>query len=214
MPLDNLLHEIEFVNSRTLDDHSLYSMDFYDRLQSISMQFSAARRENASAFNEFIDSHKDLLAQLDRKALDYEMKYEEGMSRMMCNQLAIPSSAIQGINENRKKFIDFYRQLYDVERNLLKAKAVNVCHVGCGPMPTSVLMWAKYSDCKITALDIDEYAVLQAQEVFDCWRKPKGVGAERVRFVCIPGEFFDYKDMDAIILSSSIMNKTNLYASI
>lgn len=214
MQLDHLLHEIVLVNSHPIDEHSLFTMDFYDRLQHISRQFSAARRENAAVFNTFIDTHKDLLAELDRKALDYEMKYEEQMSGMMSRRLAIPQSELESISNNRNKFIDFYRQLYNAERALIRSDAANVCHVGCGPMPTSVLMWAKYSACQITALDIIQDAVAQAQNVFDCWRIPKDVEAHRVRFLCQPGEAFDYKDMDVIILSSSIMNKKNLYAAI
>ncbi|ECI3619118.1 hypothetical protein DNV77_21375 [Salmonella enterica subsp. enterica] len=214
MQLDNLLNEIVSMNWHTIDEHSLFSMDFYDRLQHISTQFSAARRENAAVFNTFIDTHKDLLAELDHKALDYEMKYEEKMSLMMSRQLAIPQSELEEIINNRNKFIDFYRQLYNAERDLIRINAVNVCHVGCGPMPTSVLMWAKYSVCRITALDIIQDAVTQAHNVFNCWRIPKGVEADRVRFLCQPGEIFDYKDMDVIILSSSIMNKKNLYAAI
>ncbi|RZN19551.1 MULTISPECIES: hypothetical protein [unclassified Escherichia] len=214
MQLDNLLDEIVSVNSHEIDEHSLFSMDFYDRLQHISTQFSAARRENVAAFNTFIDTHKDLLAELDHKALDYEMKYEGKMSLMMSRRLAIPQSELEGISNNRNKFIDFYRKLYNAEKDLIRINAGNVCHVGCGPMPTSVLMWAKYTAFQITALDIIPDVVTQAQNVFDCWRIPKRVNAERVRFLCQPGDMFDYKDMDVIILSSSIMNKKNIYTAI
>ncbi|MFP1732625.1 class I SAM-dependent methyltransferase [Lonsdalea quercina] len=214
MQLDNLLNEIVSVNSHAIDEHSLFSMAFYDRLQHISKQFSAARRENATVFNTFIETHKNLLAILDHKALDYEMKYEEKMSLIMSRRLAMPQSELEGGGNNRNKFIDFYRQLYNAERELIGINVTNVCHVGCGPMPTSVLMWAKYSACQITALDIIQDAVTQAHNVFDCWRIPKGVEGDRVRFLCQPGETFDYKDMDAIILSSSILNKKNLYAAI
>lgn len=52
------------------------------------------------------------------------------------------------------------------------------------------------------------------RNVFNCWHIPKDVEVDRVRFLCKPGKMPDYKDMDVIILSSSIMNKEDLYPAI
>ncbi|SIO94760.1 hypothetical protein [Vibrio spartinae] len=212
--IENLVCQIKDIVSNPIDSKSILSLDLYHKLQDVSEQIRLIKHSDYCVIEKFICEHQSLLSELDSLSLDYEMKCELAIAKMMGNSHRGTESKTGSSGINIGEFIEFYRQLFNAENDLLETKPRIMCHVGCGPMPSSALMWIRNSDVKIRAIDYDATAVKLAKCVFDNWRCKSDISEERVKFSCIAGEDFNYKGVDLIILSSSISNKSKLYQQI
>jgi len=212
--IENLVRQVKDIVSSSIDSNRVLSLDLYHKLQNVSEQIRLIKHSDHCTFENFICDHQPLLSKLDSMALDYEMKCELAIANMMGNSHRVTEPAIGTSESKIGEFIEFYRKLFSAENSLLETKPKSMCHVGCGPMPSSVLMWIRNSDVKIKAIDFDTTAVELAKCVFENWRRKSDIGEERVEFSCIAGEDFNYKGIDTIILSSSVSNKSKLYQRI
>ena len=110
----------------------------------------------------------------------------------------------------RKEYITLYRRLVGSEINLCNVNATTrVCHIGCGPMPLTMMMWHKYTGCFITGIDIDANAVATARQVIEA-RSLQDAGAyslDKIKLAVCDGKMFDYAGYDIVLLSSTVQPK-------
>lgn len=113
----------------------------------------------------------------------------------------------------RERYVEFYRSLVKAEMSLCRpAKDTRVCHVGCGALPVSLLMWHKYSGCTIMGVDFDVCALERARLAFADRAKADGVGYDsaRVTFELAEGESLSYDSIDVVLLSTSVRGKAGV----
>jgi hypothetical protein len=136
---------------------------------------------------------------------DWELAFEEQYAA------TIAASSPPGAPDSvRQAYVDFYRSLTTVEVGAAKADSrTRVCHVGCGPMPLSVLMWHRYSGCRVLGIDRSRRAVETARRVLTHKVRtgPQGGLPPEIRVECLAGEMFDYARFDVVLLSSSVRPK-------
>lgn len=132
------------------------------------------------------------------------------------------SQAIGGLTaakkvELRDEYVDLYRRLVNAENSLCKPdRGTKVCHVGCGPMPLTLLMWSKYTGCSITGLDISASAIAAAQDVLRerITLDSTSYDLSRIELKVVAGEEFDYSEFDVILISSTVSPKESVRAKI
>ncbi|WP_146747931.1 MULTISPECIES: hypothetical protein [unclassified Photorhabdus] len=190
------------------------SLDFYCQIKEIRDSIRAISYDNPRLHREFCQQQTALLSRFDSKIIAYEKKYETTIANLMRSEMLLAERDIFAAYESKNTFVELYRSLYFAERKLLEHDPRHICHVGCGPMPVSVLMWMKYTNAQITAIDFDGDAIDSARGVFEHWHHQKGIPADRAKFVTTLGENFDYSGIDLIVISASVLNKENIYSAI
>lgn len=113
--------------------------------------------------------------------------------------------------EVREAYLNYYGSLVraEIEQSLAN-ESTRVCHVGCGAMPFSTLVWHRQLGCRIVGIDREGAAVSAAQQVFQSRvsAEPAAYRAERVSFVHGSGESISYDAFDVVLLSSSVIPKS------
>jgi len=119
--------------------------------------------------------------------------------------------------KTREGFVDFYKLLVGAELKLCHpGPGTRVCHVGCGAMPASVMMWHKYSGCAVVGIDCDAQSVEQAKGAFAgrLAQDPGSFDPKKVGFLHADGGVMSYADFDVILLSSSVRGKDEVFKRI
>lgn len=117
----------------------------------------------------------------------------------------------------RERFVGFYRMLVAAELKLCRpGPETRVCHVGCGAMPASALMWHKYSGCSVVGIDCDAKAVEQAKGAFAAKlaEDPASFDPKKIGFLHADGGAMSYRDFDVVLLSSSVRGKDEVFKRI
>ncbi|MDX7993235.1 hypothetical protein [Xenorhabdus littoralis] len=212
--LNRIIDKINKVIDYPIKTKSDLYPEFSNLVKEICESLSFIENSHPSLYNKFRNDQEQLLSKLDDKIIEDEKNHETIIANFMCGGKVLNEGEKTILSENKLFYTEYYRLLYFDERELLEQSPKHICHIGCGPMPTSVLMWMKYTDAQITAIDYDRDAIELAQLVFENWRHHKGVAIERATFITEAGEYFDYAGIDLILLSSSILNKEDVYAAI
>ncbi|KAF6674854.1 hypothetical protein WKG86_10195 [Pantoea agglomerans] len=211
---DTILSRIYEAIHWSMSDSNGLSTDFYYRVKAIRQDLLVMYKTNVTECQDFLRQNEEAFRQLDEKIITYEKQHETTISQLMSGQSQLSDEALEEALQSKETFIELYRSLYFAERRLLTKDPQHLCHVGCGPMPASILMWMKYTAANITAIDFDGQAIACAKVVFEQWRHTKNIPADRANFLTLPGEEVDYRNMDVIVISASILNKENVYAAI
>ncbi|MDC9620814.1 class I SAM-dependent methyltransferase [Xenorhabdus sp. XENO-7] len=212
--LNDIIDKINQAISYPIKKQSGLLPEFDFIVKKIRDELLFIKRNHPDLYHKFSHNQEQLLSKLDNKIILDEKNHETIIASFMCGKKTLIENEISTLSENRKFYTENYRSLYFDERKLLEQSPKYICHIGCGPMPASILMWMKYTNAKVTAIDYDKDAIESAREVFENWRHHKGVAVERATFITEAGENFNYAGIDLILLSSSIVNKENVYAAI
>ncbi|MCC8376093.1 MULTISPECIES: hypothetical protein [Photorhabdus] len=213
---DDIINKINEAINYPIEKYSL-SPKFNELTTKIRDDLLDVKKYDPSQYNRFCEIQSQLLSVLDNKALAYSKNWEMMIADYMTGTLPFSGDEASAVDKMKNYYIERNRSLYFDEKDLLKnvlSHPKYVCHVGCGPMPSSVLMWLKYTDAHITAIDHDKYSVESARAVFETWRRPKQISADRATFVATKGENFNYAGMDLIIISRAILNKEGVFSAI
>lgn len=211
---NTILSRIDEAIHWSFSSSNRFSTDFYYQVKAIRQELLAMRKNNVAEYRNLFIHNKETFRLLDEKIINYEKHHETTISQIMSGKSILCDEALIEAQQSKETFIELYRSLYFAEHRLLLKDPEHLCHVGCGPMPASILMWMKYTEANITAVDFDGQAIACAKEVFEQWRHTKNIPADRVNFLTLPGEEMDYRNMDVIVISASILNKENVYAAI
>jgi len=211
---DTILSRIDGAIRWSFSSGNGLSTDFYNQVKAIRQDLLAMDKTSVAECRQFFHQNTEAFRQLDEKIIVYEKLHETTISELMSGQSQLSDDALEEAQQSKATFIELYRSLYFAERRLLKKDPQHLCHVGCGPMPASILMWMKYTAATVTAIDFDGQAIACAQSVFEKWRHSKNIPVDRANFLKMAGEDMDYRDVDVIVISASIINKENVYAAI
>ncbi|WP_210523987.1 hypothetical protein [Pantoea ananatis] len=211
---DTILSRIDKAIHCSLSGSNGLSTDFYYQVKAIRQDLLGLDKSHTTECQNFFRQNEESFRQLDKKIITYEKQHETIISQLLSGQSQLRDEALDEAQQSKQTFIELYRSLYFAERKLLSKDPQHLCHVGCGPMPASVLMWMKYTTASITAIDFDAQAISSAKAVFEKWRHTKDIPADRANFLILAGEKMDYRNMDVIVISASILNKENVYAAI
>lgn len=162
------------------------------------------------AFIEFLsqDYVRGLLASARDFMTDWEVYLEQwyGTGHLGC----------QGdpVDDRRDYYVGRYRKLVPAEMALCSMNPqIRVCHVGCGAMPLSVLMWHRYSGAVVIGIDRDRQCIERAQQVIEDKLKSDRTGIynrDKITATYADGSDFSYEPFDIVVLSSSIQSKASV----
>ncbi|MDX7993234.1 hypothetical protein [Xenorhabdus littoralis] len=213
---NNIIQKINEAINYPIEKYSV-STYFNEITTAIRDDLLDVKKHDPGQYNRFCEDQSRLLAVLDEKMLAYSKNWEIMIADSMTGNSPFSGEKASVVDKMKNYYIERNRSLYLDEKELLThvlPRPKYVCHVGCGPMPSSVLMWLKYTDAHVTAIDHDKYSIESSRAVFEAWRRPKKISAERATFVTEKGENFNYSGMDLIIISRAILNKEGIFSAI